>query len=111
MDTLLSQKLFNMSLNLLSIEELHAGLVAKKFSCREIIENCLKCIKEKDEEIHAFLSVYPEMALKRADEVDSKIKAGKTIGLLEGIPFSVKDVILVEDMSATAGSKILESFV
>jgi len=100
-----------MSLNLLSIEELHAGLVAKKFSCREIIENCLKCIKEKDEEIHAFLSVYPEMALKRADEVDSKIKAGETIGLLEGIPFSVKDVILVEDMSATAGSKILESFV
>jgi len=100
-----------MSLSLLSIEELHTGLITKKFSCREIIEDCLKCIKEKDGEIHAFLSIYPEMALKRADEVDSKIKAGETIGLLEGIPFSVKDVILAEDMSATAGSKILESFV
>ncbi len=100
-----------MSLSFLSIEELHAGLKARTFTCREIIEDCLACIKEKDSEIHAFLSVYPEHALERADAIDKKIQAGEAIGLLEGIPFSVKDVILVEDMQATGGSKMLEPFV
>ncbi len=100
-----------MSLSLLSIEELHAGLRAGTFTCREIIEDCLARIREKDPEIHAFLSVYPEQALERADAVDEKIRAGKVIGPLEGIPFSVKDVILVEDMRATGGSKMLEPFV
>lgn len=100
-----------MHLNLLSIEELHTGLKTRRFTCREIIEDCLTCIKEKDSEIHAFLSICPEYALERADAVDEKIRTGGEIGLLEGIPFSVKDVILVEDMHATAGSKMLEPFV
>ncbi|MBU0531042.1 MAG: Asp-tRNA(Asn)/Glu-tRNA(Gln) amidotransferase subunit GatA [Candidatus Uhrbacteria bacterium] len=100
-----------MMISKLSIEEARKGLTSRSFSCRELIESCLSVIEEKDAEIHAFLSVCSEDALKQADLVDAKIARGETIGMLEGIPYSVKDVILVEDMKATAGSRILEEFV
>ncbi|RME89883.1 MAG: Asp-tRNA(Asn)/Glu-tRNA(Gln) amidotransferase subunit GatA, partial [Anaerolineae bacterium] len=61
-------------------------------------------------QVHAFLHVAAEYALKAAAEADRARAAGEEAPLL-GLPLAVKDVLTVEGMPATCGSKILEGFV
>ncbi len=99
-------EIFNLSLLNISL-----GLRKRKFSSRELTQSFLDRIKEKDGEMKAFLSLAPEQALKKADEADKKFsKGGENLSPLLGIPIAVKDVLAVEGMPATAGSKILEGF-
>lgn len=98
-----------MLLNELTISDAHAGLAAKKFSCRELVTACLDAIRARDEKVHAFLEVFGDEALARADEVDKKIERKDSIGLLEGIPIAIKDNILIRGHVASAASKILEN--
>ncbi len=95
----------------LTIKKAHQGLINKEFSALELTKSYLEKIKKEDKEINSFLSVYQEKALSQAEKVDQKIKEGKSISLLEGIPASIKDLILIKGMKCTAASKILENYV
>lgn len=101
----------NMNLNELTIKEAHDGLVAKKFSSVDLTKACLAQIKKLNTKLNAFITVTEKEALAEAKAVDKKIAAGKEIGILEGVPVALKDNILVKDIRATAGSKILENYV
>ena len=92
----------------LTIEKAHQGFLNKEFTCRALLEEYLKVIKEKDAELHAFLEVYGD-ALAQADEADKKFADGTTV-LMTGIPVAIKDNILFEGHIASAGSKILENY-
>lgn len=100
-----------MNFNKLTIEEAHLGLTKKQFSSLELTRACLNAVKEKDEKLNAFITVVEEKAYDAAEKIDKKIKAGRKIGPLEGIPVAIKDNILVEGVKATAGSKILSNYV
>jgi aspartyl-tRNA(Asn)/glutamyl-tRNA(Gln) amidotransferase subunit A len=100
-----------MSLNELTIAKAHDGLVSKKFSAVELTEAALNQIRKKDKEIHAFLTVTEGLALRQARKIDKKIQNKEPIGPLAGIPMAVKDIISVEDVECTAGSKILENYI
>ncbi len=95
----------------LTIVEAHDKLKKKEIKCVDLVRACLGQIHDHDEKIHAFLTVCKESALREAEEVDRKIERGEEIGILCGVPYSVKDVILTEDVKATAGSKMLEDFI
>lgn len=45
-----------------------------------------------------------------AAKVDDKIAKGKDIGLLEGIPFGIKDVYMLQGTVCTASSKLLKNY-
>ena len=45
-----------------------------------------------------------------AAKVDAKIANGETIGLLEGIPFGIKDVFMLQGTLATASSEMLKNY-
>jgi aspartyl-tRNA(Asn)/glutamyl-tRNA(Gln) amidotransferase subunit A len=96
------------SLTDLNLKEMQAGLHEGKFSSRELVRAVLDRIAQVEPTIHAFLYVAGESALVHADEAD---KHRYNQGPLAGIPIAVKDVLTVENMPATAGSKILEGFV
>lgn len=100
-----------MDLSGLTIKKIHQGLINKEFSDLELVESYLNRIEKKDKKIHSFLSVYKNKAINKAKKVDEKISRGEKISLLEGVPISIKDIILVEGMKCTAGSKILENYV
>jgi len=100
-----------MKLNELNIGSCHEGLVAKKFTCVDLVKACFDAIREKDEELNSFISLMEDQAYESAEKVDKKISEGKKIGVLEGIPIAVKDNILVRGVKATAGSKVLSSYV
>jgi aspartyl-tRNA(Asn)/glutamyl-tRNA(Gln) amidotransferase subunit A len=50
------------------------------------------------------------LALELAAKVDAKIAKGETIGLLEGIPFGIKDVYMLQGTFATASSELLKNY-
>jgi aspartyl-tRNA(Asn)/glutamyl-tRNA(Gln) amidotransferase subunit A len=88
-----------------------SGAVAKSGSGRsavELAEACLRAIDEKDALIHAFLCVDRAGALAQARRID-EATAGQP-GALAGIPVAIKDVLAVEGLPATAGSKILAGY-
>lgn len=94
----------------LSIAKIQTGLAKKEFSALEIAKEAITFAKKADERVRAFLSWTEEEALHRGALVDERISRGKNISALAGVPFAVKDNILVENHSATAGSKILKNY-
>jgi aspartyl-tRNA(Asn)/glutamyl-tRNA(Gln) amidotransferase subunit A len=72
---------------------------------------CLERIRARDGAVHAFLHVDEKGALAAADAAEARQKAGRSLGPLDGVPVGIKDLIHVEGMPTTAGSKILEGFV
>lgn len=75
----------------------------------ELTRACLDRIKEVDEKIKAYISVFEEDALAAAKKADQMIADG-TAGLLTGIPFSVKDVLMTDKKETTAASNILKGY-
>jgi len=70
----------------------------------------LERIKTVDSDVHAFLFVDNEGALKQAAEVDAKRAAGEKLAPLAGVPLALKDVMTQKGIPTTAGSKILEGW-
>ena len=99
-----------MNLTEFTISQTSQGLKKKEFSALELCRAYLKKIKEKDKEIKAFLAIEEDSAILQAKSADELIAKGKEVSVLTGIPISVKDNILVENVKCTAGSKILENY-
>ena len=93
------------------IKELHEKLKNKEITAVQLTEEYLARIAEKDKDILAYLTLTPDLALEQARKVDEKIAQGKEIGTLEGIPGSIKDILCVKGIRATAGSKILDNYI
>ena len=92
------------------IKEIHDKLINKEITATELTKGYFKAIDEKDNQIKAFLTLTKNQALEQAEKIDEKIKQGKEINDLEGIPYALKDNMLVKGVKATAGSKILENY-
>src|ERR1700756_1358799 len=93
-----------------TVQELRKGLAAHTISATEIARSCFERIDSEDETIHAFLALDREGALEHAAAIDAAAGRGDALPPLAGIPIAIKDVLAVEGMPATAGSKILEGY-
>ncbi|WOD41451.1 Asp-tRNA(Asn)/Glu-tRNA(Gln) amidotransferase subunit GatA [Nodosilinea sp. E11] len=93
------------------IRALHQQLVSKERSAVEITQAYLDQIAALEPQIHSYLTVTGDQALAQAAQVDARIAAGETIGMLSGIPIALKDNLCTEGVRTTCGSKILENFV
>ena len=98
-----------MSLDLknLTIEKAHAMLVAKEISVAELVTAYLDHAKSLNGDIHAFLEFWDEP--QRIARAQKMIDEGNAT-MLTGIPYAVKDNILVEGYIASASSKMLENY-
>lgn len=94
----------------LTIIEASKGLKNGDFTSVELTKAFLNKIKEKNEEVKAFITITEEMALKQAEKADKMIKIGE-IYPLTGIPCAIKDNILIKNIKCTAGSKFLEDYI
>ena len=80
----------------------------KPLSSRERLEQALTRINDsKREGAKACLTVYTEAARGAADAADARAKAGVSLGPLDGIIVSIKDLFDVAGEATRAGSKIL----
>jgi len=97
-------------LNQLTITEARKGLDNGDFSSVELTTACLDRIKERNEEINAFITITEDLAMEEARKADEKISRGEQ-EKLTGIPYSVKDAICVKGVRSTASAKILDNYI
>jgi len=97
------------SLHLLSLTELAAGLRRGDFSAVEVSRAFLDRVERLDGNVNAFLSTDPDHTLAQAAEADRRLAAGEP-GALLGVPLAIKDIISTEHFPTTCGSHMLADY-
>ncbi|MBW8010466.1 MAG: Asp-tRNA(Asn)/Glu-tRNA(Gln) amidotransferase subunit GatA [Chloroflexi bacterium] len=97
----------------LTLTETVKGLRTGEFSSMELTQAYLERIDQLEPKLHAFISLTPDKALAQAKAADKRLKSAgdKQLPPLLGLPIAVKDVLSVEGIRATSGSRILENFI
>nr|WP_315150262.1 amidase [uncultured Flavobacterium sp.] len=90
------------------IKKIHQQLVSKQITCTALVQERLDLLKQNA--YNSVNSLLDTLALELASKVDAKIANGETIGLLEGIPFGIKDVYMVQGTYTTASSDLLKNY-
>ncbi len=90
--------------------EIAEKVLSGEMSARSVIEQHIEIINKIEPDVNAFNLVTAEQALIDADEIDSKIASGETLGPLAGVPISVKDNLCTRGIETTCSSKILEGW-
>jgi aspartyl-tRNA(Asn)/glutamyl-tRNA(Gln) amidotransferase subunit A len=89
-----------------TLTELAAGVSAKRFSSREIVDALLARIAKSNGKLHAFTEVYEKEARALADAADTARSAGFPLGPLHGLPMAYKDLCDIAGRVGTGGSKM-----
>jgi len=99
-----------MSVHELTAMELRDRIAAGQIRSVEATRTILERIERVDPTIGAYLSVFPDRAIRAAEAVDRRIAAGERVGPLAGVPVAVKDVMCTSFGTTTCGSRILADF-
>ena len=95
---------------LLSIGDIRSSIESGTRNATVLAEACFHQIEARDAEIHAYLSTNRERALEQAARIDDLAAKGEPLPVLAGVPVGIKDVLTIEGLQATAGSKILQGY-
>ena len=90
------------------IKKIHQQLVSKQITCTALVQEKLDLLKQNT--YNSVNSLLDTLALDLAAKVDAKIEKGEAIGLLEGIPFGIKDVYMLQGTYTTASSELLRNY-
>ena len=90
-----------------SLTDIQERLIKKEISLVQICQEYIKRIKSSTS--NAFIEVFEEEALSKAEEIQKKV-IDDNFGLLTGIFVGLKDNICYKDHKLTASSKMLEGF-
>ena len=77
----------------------------------EILEVFIVRIEKVNPKINAYCTTAFEMAREMAKKADDSIKKGENLGVLTGIPTSIKDLMLTKGIRTTYGSLLHENFI
>ena len=88
-----------------SIEHYHSQLHSGRTTCTQAVRHFLSRIEEAAH-LNAFVEVFTEEALARAEELDR----AETKGKLHGVVIGIKDNICYQGHAVSAGSGILQNF-
>ncbi|PIR20447.1 MAG: Asp-tRNA(Asn)/Glu-tRNA(Gln) amidotransferase GatCAB subunit A [Deltaproteobacteria bacterium CG11_big_fil_rev_8_21_14_0_20_47_16] len=94
----------------MTIDTLHQQLSDKKISSVELTQDYLKRIATSNPDLNSFITVTEELALADARAADDRIKSGKNVTPLTGIPVGIKDLFTINGVRTTCGSHILENY-
>lgn len=96
-------------MNFESIRDIQGGIESGKFSVEQIVNDYLQKIEE-NQQLNAFLEVFPDETRKKAQNLDQRKEKGEKLGQLAGVVIGIKDNICFEGHKVSASSKILEDF-
>jgi aspartyl-tRNA(Asn)/glutamyl-tRNA(Gln) amidotransferase subunit A len=100
----------------LTLKKAHDMLMSGELTSVDLVEAYLAQIQKRNPSVNAYLEVFHDVGeqAKKADERIKAHKAGKAgaaVTLFTGIPFAIKDNILIEGRAATSASRILQGYV
>src|SRR3989338_10829669 len=100
-----------MELESLTIKKAHTHLKKGDFSVVELSRAYIERIEKHNKDINAYLEIFDDV-LDQARQADLKYKKrGEGLSFLTGIPFAIKDNILIKGRRASAASKILGKYI
>ncbi len=94
----------------MTITEVRALLDSRELSCTELTEGLLKKIKKENEKLNAYCLITEEEAMNAAEKADMRLEKGETLGVLDGIPMSLKDNICTRNIETTCCSNMLRGW-
>ena len=94
-------------LALLPATELLAGYRARRFSPVEVVAAVLDRIDRHDGDLNAFRLVDAPAARVAAQASEARWQRGEPQGLLDGVPTTVKDLVLTKGWSTLRGSRAI----
>ena len=103
------------SLTDMSLLDAAAALRSGGTTSLALTEACLDRIRQLDPALHAFLALTSDLALEQARAADAGLQKwrrerSQELPLVYGIPIAIKDVLCLQDVPTTCGSRILEGF-
>lgn len=93
---------------LMSATDLLAAYRAKRLSPIEATRTALARIAELDQRFNAFSLVDEEMALAAAHESEARWHKGEPLGLVDGVPTTIKDLLITRGWPTLRGSKTVK---
>lgn len=87
-----------------SIRQLAELIRSKKITSVELTKFFLDRLKKLNPKLLAVVSYTDDLALKQAAQADAEIAAGHYKGVLQGIPFAVKDLLSAKNYKTTFGA-------
>jgi aspartyl-tRNA(Asn)/glutamyl-tRNA(Gln) amidotransferase subunit A len=102
--------LLDMALYDLTVHEAIALMQRGELTSVELTQAMLDRIVAVENQVQAYLTLAPEQALEQACNADAQRAHGEIAPLL-GVPLAIKDILCVEGLPCTCGSRILEEFV
>lgn len=100
-----------MSIMSMTAAELGRKIKEREISVEEAVKASLAQIRRLEAQVHSFVTVDEEGALKRAEKVQKLMDDGRLSGPLAGVPAAVKDNMCTAGLRTTCSSRILENFV
>jgi aspartyl-tRNA(Asn)/glutamyl-tRNA(Gln) amidotransferase subunit A len=92
----------------MSAMELSANIRSHTVSPVEVVEAVLARIESLNPKLNAFVFVHAEEARALAREAEAAVMRGDDLGLLHGVPISVKDNLAIAGKPSTYGSRLLK---
>lgn len=93
----------------LTATELLAAYRTGELSPIEATEAALQRINRHDPEVNAFCLVDADAALGAAKESEERWRRGEPAGALDGVPISIKDILLTRGWPTLRGSRTVEA--
>ena len=90
--------------------EIAADVRSGRRTARQVLEDHLAIIDQREPELHAFNLVMADEARAAADEIDRRVAAGDDPGPLAGVPVALKDNLCTRGVPTTCSSRILEGW-
>lgn len=87
----------------LSVKKLAALVRGREVSPVEIVEAYLSRIEGLNPQLNAIVTLAPD-AIERAREAESALMQGREVGMLHGVPVTIKDTIETKGLKTTSGS-------
>ncbi|QOG20244.1 amidase [Bradyrhizobium sp. SEMIA] len=89
---------------LLSATELRGLIAARKLSPVEVVGAVLARAEALQSELNCFITLCGDEAMAQARAAERKMMAGEPLGLLHGLPVTVKDIVNTKGVKTTFGA-------
>lgn len=100
-----------MELYNLTIHEAATLLRQRQISAVELTQAVLDRILAVEDQVRAYITLTPELALEQARAADKALQEGSQASPLLGILMAIKDILCTKGIPTTCGSRILKNFV
>lgn len=99
----------NNEVHYLELLEVGRQIQSRERSSVEVTRALLERIDSVDAGLHSYVTLMPDQALAEAQIADDEIAAGRTRGVLHGVPLAVKDLLWTANVPTAHGTTIHKS--